>query len=184
MIISQIFETTVFNDETDVEGRFLVVPALAVADLPRTREAYHQFADDALGFREILEIDHGRLVDAFASCLAADENAEFKAWLDNRTSRERVEPERYDVHLEFAKYLAFSPVVPTRRNPLDLEAVASLVTSATGVGLGAYAGFVVGGVSPLILITVPAGMILFGTASGIAQGLEAGLRERIKRLVK
>ena len=183
MRINQIFETTVFNDKTDVEGRFLVIPALAVGDLPSTQEAYHSFADDTLGFPEIDEIDHGRLVDAFASCIAADENSEFKAWLDNRASREPVEPERYQAHLEFAKYLAFSPVVPFRRNPLDLEAVASLVTSASGAGLGAYAGFVVGGVSPLILITVPAGMILFGTASGIAQGLEAGLRERIKRLL-
>ena len=38
MKIRRIFETTVFNDETDVEGRFLVIPALAVGDLPRTRD--------------------------------------------------------------------------------------------------------------------------------------------------
>ena len=169
MKISQIFETTIFNDETNDQGKFLVIPAMVVRDLPNSREAYHRFADENLGFETITEIDHGRLVDAFASCLSADKDPEFKAWLDDRSSREPISPENYDNDLEFEKYLAFSPVVPFRHTPLNLESVASLVTSATGVGLGAYAGFVVGGVSPLIFITVPAGMIIFGTAAGVAR---------------
>ncbi len=45
MIISQTFETTVFNNETEAEGRFIVIPAMVLNDLPRTREAYHQFAE-------------------------------------------------------------------------------------------------------------------------------------------
>jgi hypothetical protein len=83
------------------------------------------------------------------------------------------------VDVAFAQKAAFERMIPLEQSPLDLESLAKLVTSATGAGLGAYAGFVLFGSSPLLFVAAPFGMILFGAAKGIADALEQGLREKL-----
>ena len=80
-------------------------------------------------------------------------------------------------------YVMSAPVIPFEHSPLGGESLGSLLTAATGAGLGAVAAYVVVGHSPILLILAPGGMILFGAAAGIAKGLESGLKERIERLV-
>ena len=84
----------------------------------------------------------------------------------------------------FAEQVAFARLIPMEQSPLDLESLASLVTKASAVGIGAYAGFVIAGGTPLLLITVPTGMIIFGAASGVAKALEEGLRDRVLALLR
>src|SRR5262245_51923621 len=86
--------------------------------------------------------------------------------------------------MRFAEVIAFDEVVPVEHSPLKAEALATLVTKATGAGLGAFAGFVAFGASPLLLVTVPAGMIICGAAKGVADALESGLRERLMELLR
>ncbi len=85
---------------------------------------------------------------------------------------------------EFAEHLAFDDLIPFEQSPISLESLGKLVVSATGAGIGAYAGFVMAGPTPLLLITIPAGMIICGAAKGIADALEKGLRERLLRFLK
>jgi hypothetical protein len=140
MEIRQIFETTIFSDDHRSEARFIVVPRAAYPRLPESRNAFHELGL-SLGFNLMREIQRepGKLVDALAECLAASENR----------VGEVVTPERFIQLVRFAEILAIEPVVPFRRNPLNLEPLASIISSASGVGLGAWAGFVVGAGSPL-----------------------------------
>lgn len=86
-----------------------------------------------------------------------------------------------DPGFEFAEAVAFGDIVPFESSPLDARSLASIVTGS-GVAAGAAVGFVVGaGVPPLLLITVPAGMIICGAAAGIAAALDQGLKARLLR---
>jgi hypothetical protein len=86
-------------------------------------------------------------------------------------------------HYRFAEYVSMARIVPFENSPLGGDTLGEIITRASGVGLGAYVGFAVGGGSALVFILVPAGMILFGASAGLARGLEEGVRERVKRLV-
>jgi hypothetical protein len=57
------------------------------------------------------------------------------------------------------------------------------VVKASGMGIGAYVGFVAAGSGPLLLITVPAGMIICGAAAGIGKAIEDGLYQRILKMM-
>jgi len=86
--------------------------------------------------------------------------------------------------IRFAECVSFERVIPIEQSPLIQESLAKLATTASGVGIGAYIGFVAFGQSPLLLITVPAGIIICGAARGIGQALEEGLRDRILGWIK
>lgn len=59
-----------------------------------------------------------------------------------------------------------------------------MFSEAGGVGVGTYAGWVIaGGAGPMLFAWVPAGMLLFGTAAGIAMGIQEGLRKRICNVI-
>lgn len=75
------------------------------------------------------------------------------------------------------------PLIPFEESPLQALSLKDIV-HATGVAVGAYVGFVVAGSNPLLFITVPAGMVICGAASGLGRGIEDGLRQRIKYLLR
>jgi hypothetical protein len=79
----------------------------------------------------------------------------------------------------FIEHLSYSPVIPVELSPLDLHSLGEVLTKGSGVAVGAWAGVVASGGTPLILLTVPAGMIIGGAAAGVGHALEEGLRERI-----
>ncbi len=79
----------------------------------------------------------------------------------------------------FVENVAFSEVIPVRTNPLNLESLATVLATGSGVAIGAWAGVVASGGTPLILITVPVGMVIGGAAAGVGRALEEGLRERV-----
>lgn len=68
--------------------------------------------------------------------------------------------------MSFAEKLCLECDIPFENSSLSAEALVKLVTKATGVGLGAFAGFVAVGASPLLMVAVPAGMVLCGAAMG------------------
>jgi hypothetical protein len=89
--------------------------------------------------------------------------------------------ERLGPVLDFVEYAAYSPVVPLEQSPLDLHSLGSLLAGSSQVGGGAVLGIVVaGGASPLLFITVPAGIIVVGVAAAFTEGL----RYHIRRLMR
>jgi hypothetical protein len=83
----------------------------------------------------------------------------------------------------FATYVTNSRVVPFERSPISMESIVQIVKASGGAGIGATVGLLAGGGTPLMLVTVPAGIILCGAATGIASALEEGLRLRVLGLM-
>jgi hypothetical protein len=81
----------------------------------------------------------------------------------------------------FAEYLAFEAVVPFESSPLGSKALATLVgaTASAGAGLGYAANG-----DPIVLITVPAGIVVAGVALGIGAGAATGLAEGIRHQLR
>jgi hypothetical protein len=78
----------------------------------------------------------------------------------------------------FADYLLSEPVVPVRTNPLSLANLAAIVS---GAGVGAGIGFAMGGPTPLLIITIPAGIVIGAAATGAGYGLRDGLHWKIRK---
>jgi hypothetical protein len=193
MHITQIYETTVVDKDSDATARYVVVPrrAFGSADwLPpyaegaeeRNVATFFTLATELADAKPQM-IDASHLVFAVATCLAASTPQGLDE-LGRLKPLDAIPEDLFRGQIRFAEILALAPVVPFENSPLGLDSLGALITRSTGVGLGAYAGFVIAGTSPLLLITVPAGMVLFGAASGVANALEQGLRERVLKLVK
>lgn len=76
----------------------------------------------------------------------------------------------------FAQYVAYAPVVPFESSPLTPKSLSELAAAGGGIG-GALGAYVTG--DPLLLLTIPAGIIVCGAARGVSQALEIGLRSKV-----
>jgi hypothetical protein len=163
-LLAQTFETTLNDRALGGRLRFITVPRrsllessnlLSALDL-RTREFVDSIEEVESGLREALSVDYGyEPVDPTAS------------WPDAAG--------------EFVRTCLRADLIPFEQSPLDLTSIEQLVRTASGTAIGAYVGFIIAGPTPLLLITVPAGMVICGTAAGVARALEAGLYERLAR---
>jgi hypothetical protein len=81
---------------------------------------------------------------------------------------------------EFARHIAYDPVVPFESSPLGPTSLWDLGTAGTDVG--ATIGEYVTG-HPLLLLSLGAGMVVCGAARGIGEALRIGLRARILELM-
>jgi hypothetical protein len=178
MNIRQHYETTLVETDSDLAGTFLVIPARS---LPEGYDAAEpqRFLEE-FGFREVSRIPPGAIVSVIAFCLSPT-SGEYIARLQE--SGEVPQLPFVPEQLQFAEYLTMARVIPFEQSPLDAESIGNLIAKTSGWGLGAYAGFVVGAGTPLVFVTVPAGMLIFGAAAGLAAGLEKGLRESVSERV-
>jgi hypothetical protein len=132
-----------------------------------------------LKLQHILTIDPDKLLQAVTMCLLADHNEQLKQHL--LMQRTLLDPTSFLVEKRFATFLTLAPVIPFQQSPLSLDSFASILTRPSAfIGLGAYAAFVISGPTPLIFVTVPAGMIFFGAAAGVAKALESGLQKLLE----
>ena len=183
MAITQYFETTLLDAEADLSAGVLVVPTRSFRDA-----GFASSPEDligALGMGIIGQIEPGWLVRSVATILAYPHDVEAVSDLPVaiRGDFSSNIPTVSAQHYRFAEYLTMARVVPFENSPLSAESIGNIV-SASGVGLGAYAGFVVAGGTPLIFVLVPAGMLLFGASAGLAQALEQGMRERVLDFIR
>lgn len=193
MKVTQFYETTVIDIKSGKEVKFVILPRRAFQNealLPSCQSSEDKY-DEFQKFGKLVEY----LTDSFpsyfgltqlptliAQCLYIEDD---ETIVDIET-RDVIDIDIQDINdlIPFAELVIFSPVVPFEYSPLALDSIGSVITKASGVGLGAYAGFTVAGNSPMLFITVPAGMIIFGAAAGVANALEQGLRLRLTKLIK
>lgn len=182
---AQIYETTIFNRDRRREAfTFLTVPArsLPTQEMP----PMDQIADD-LGLL-LMEPENPRsfrrnlrpwglpfLLDG-----ALGRRQAFRFYFDPDTPfGEKEGPSR------FAEYLAFEAVIPFESSPLGAKSLAALITTTGSVG--AALGYAGSG-DPIVLVTVPAGIVLGGAAigvgAGLAVGLADGIQSRVRRLLE
>jgi hypothetical protein len=80
---------------------------------------------------------------------------------------------------EFAAYVSSAPLVTFEGSDFSLQALATI---AGKVGLGGAIGLAVAGPTPLLFITVPAGIIVVAVAGSVGEGLGEVLKSQILRL--
>jgi hypothetical protein len=182
----QIFESTIFSDTTDQAVHVLVAPARSFVE-PGDLKSPEALIRE-LDLKKIGPVSPTNLVFALDAMVGVDEcGRESPEGVFEFLRAQTVpiaHPTQAPPEVTFAEQIAFSDLIPFEQSPLNLESLVGLVTKATGVAMGAYAGFVMSGGTPLIFVTVPAGMIIFGAAAGVAKALEEGLRERLLNLLR
>lgn len=178
--IKQVYETELFH-RAGVGLRAITIPRRSISN--EGLLAQPERIAQILEIKIVDAFDFGWVQRAILSVLVAESGEELYKWRENNTilhERLKERPEFY----EFAEYVSMTPVIPFENSPLSAESLGALLTKVGGYGVGAYIGFlIVGGSTPLLLITVPAGMIICGAAAGISQGLEKGLKERIYKII-
>jgi hypothetical protein len=182
MNLIQIYETTI----SDAAGRLvmtcLVLPArsLVVNDRPAKPEQVRQ----ALDLKELKRVSPSALPYALGSLLAANEENQalqvYQTLLESpmQKAQEVLGP---DI-LSFSESACFEELIPFENSPLEPAALASLVKKASTTALGAYIGFVAVGPSPLLFISVPAGIIICGAAGGAGAGLKTLMEEGVRKI--
>jgi hypothetical protein len=185
--VAQFYETTIHDRDSARAFSFVVVPARSVRDreVPPADLVAHQ-----LGFRDAPEARPRRwppvgrvapwlLPFAIDLALGRDEE-EFYRWgpffLEEHLFGPRHRRAERAGPSAFAQYLAYAPVVPFESSPLAPKALSDLAAAGGGIG-GALGAYVTG--DPLLLLTIPAGIVVCGAARGVGQALEIGLRARV-----
>lgn len=186
---AQTYETTIYNRDSGQAFTFVTVPGRSFAD--------GIAAPNAAEFARRLDLREPRFGDGEAIRLAPVEAWSLPFMVDAVLGRPLddfvwpYEPYFMERYLqgrsrrragpsEFAQYLTYSPVVPFESSPLGQKALSDLATAGGGVGV-AVGVYTTG--DPLLLLVVPAGMIVCGAASGIADALRIGLRAKLLDLM-
>jgi hypothetical protein len=176
----KMYESTILTDISSHAAHLVVLPSASVMN----SEAIA--LDDLLaelGMRKIAAVRAANLAQTLAILLSpAAEGDKVESALVLAASAQ-VEAEYARSDLQFAEIVAFDPIVPIEQSMLSAGILANLV-KASGVTIGAFAGFVAVGPSPLLFVTIPAGMIICGAAKPLAEALESGLREKLQDYLK
>ena len=175
----QVYETTVYNRERPGQAfSFVTVPARSlpnhkvptVAYVARTLSVVFMNDGPRAFRRNLRPWGLPFLLDG-----ALGRRDSFHFYFDPDTPfGEKQGPSR------FAEYLAFEAIVPFESSPLGAKALATLV-GTTGTA-GAALGYAATG-DPIVLITVPAGIVLAGAAIGVGGGAAVGLAEGIRHQI-
>ena len=184
MRMLQIFETTIFSDSSEHAIHAIVVPQRSFAGTDLVVNVDSIVA--ALGLQKLTlpTITASSLGPAFAVIASptvpqTELTAHLMTALQVPVPAAVITPTIVTpLDRDFGELAAFDNLVPFELSPINLESIGKLVVSATGAGIGAYAGFVLAGPTPLLFVAIPAGMIICGAAKGIADALEQGLRQK------
>lgn len=175
----QYYQTTLIDEYSEISGTFIVLPSKYIRQ--NILEKDTDKVIKLLGFTKSHSISPGWLIKAVAIASTGNvENLDVWPTTDKESLKfHKIENKYY----RFAEYATMANIIPVEHSPLSGDSIGNLIVSASGVGIGGYVGFVIAAGSPWILISVPAGMIFFGAAAGVARGLEEGLREVIKNFI-
>lgn len=188
MAIVQMYETMLVDKETGECFCFLTIPARSLVVDP------YVAAGNILsifGVVQRVRVMPAYLVHAVEDMLEG--GADLANYFDDRFFQQEVRWEpflsreaHYSEFAEFAQQIALSPVVPFENSPLSLQSLASIASQAAKSGpvtLGSVVGFLAAGHSPMLLVTVPLGIVLCGTAVAYAKAVEEARPEIAKRLL-
>lgn len=176
---AQIYETTILDERSNNAALCVSIPTSAVLN-------DFGFLDVA-GVAERLDLKiaaivrPGHLIPALGACLAGTPPERIV-----ELSRERSQPQPSQFapqeFLDFAEYIVLARLIPFAESPLGIASLGSIIATGSGGAIGAFVGIaVVGAATPLLFVTVPAGIILCGAAMGVAEGLQEGLKARMAR---
>jgi hypothetical protein len=182
--VPQIYETELWWKEAPAGVRLVVVPARSLESatiLDNPLEALSELQLEQLSD----PITASMLPLAVASILkvADDPSAAVEHFNLARDYLQAFAVDHSEL-LAFAEYVSYADIVPFESSPLSPDSLGKILTAGSGAGIGAgVAIMVAGGPTPLLFVTVPAGMIVCGAAMGVSEALQKGLRYRILKLM-
>jgi hypothetical protein len=181
--ISQIYETTIADHNSNLSSHFVVVPARSLGG------GSYLFRDpqgllETLGFMPLADIPAGRVVHSLAACLVSEDIEDFTRRFHGLFEEEsRHGSMELPAHFAFAEYLIFARVVPFESSsPLSADSLGNILT-AQGRGEAGYM-YYEGTEAPMLFVAIPAGMVICGSSHKVIEALEAGLRRRILEFAK
>lgn len=180
--VSQIYETTIADSESGLSAHFVIVPSRSLGG--RTylfREANGPLL--ALGLQSLADVPLGGVVRSLTACLSSEDVDEFLRRFHEGFKEEISKPSwETPAPFAFAEYLTFARVIPFEWSTFSADSLGSILT-AQGYGEAAYA-YYEGTNVPMLVIAVPAGIVVCGSAPKLEDALGAGLRRRILEYAK
>jgi hypothetical protein len=180
--IAQIHETTITDVTSDLSAHFVTVPARSLGG------SSYQFQGaerplEKLGLLPIADVPFGGVARSLAACLVSDDVEtfvqKFHQGFEEETSHSSVHlPEPF----VFAEYLTFARVVPFEQPSLSADSLGNILTAQ----VHGEAGYMYHELTrtPVLAVSIPAGMVVCGSAPGMIRALDSGLRQRLLDLVK
>jgi len=180
--IAQIHETTITDVTSDLAAHFVTVPARSLGG----NSYQFQGAErplETLGLLPIADVPFGGVARSLAACLVSDDVEtfvqKFHQGFEEETSHSSVHlPEPF----VFAEYLTFARVVPFEQPSLSADSLGNILTAQ----VHGEAGYMYHELTrtPVLAVSIPAGMVVCGSAPGMIRALDSGLRQRLLDLVK
>jgi hypothetical protein len=179
----QFYETTIYDEESGLSAHLFSVPQRCFPEgfVRPIRDENVELKRYRLDWQKRALI--GRF-DYFKEITNPNADQPLKGLDPRKALRDVIHESRslrevnYGHAMEFVNYLSYESIVPFESSPLSSISLENLVR-ASGSAIGAYAGFIVGKDTMLLLISVPLGMVICGIASGLSHGLEESIRQRI-----
>jgi hypothetical protein len=180
--IVQIHETTIADIGSDLSAHFVTVPARSLGG-SSYRFQGSEGPLEMLGLLRIADVPFGGVARSLAACLVSDDVEtfvrKFHQGFEEETSHSSVQlPEPF----VFAEYLTFARVVPFEQPSLSADSLGNILTAQ----VHGEAGYMYHELTrtPVLAVSIPAGMVICGSAQGMIRTLESGLRQRLMELVK
>ena len=180
--IAQIHETTIADTASDLSAHFVTVPARSLGG------GFYLFEGsdgplETLGLLRLADVPFGGVARSLAACLVSDDVESFvrrfQQGFEEETSHSSVQlPEPF----MFAEYLTFARVVPFEQPTLSADSLGNILTAQ----VHGEAGYMYHEETrtPVLAVSIPAGMVICGSAPGMIRALESGLRQRLWEFVK
>jgi hypothetical protein len=132
----------------------------------------------------LADVPLGGVVRSLAACLSSEDVDEFLRRFHEGFKEEISKPSwETPAHFAFAEYLTFARVIPFEWSTFSADSLGNILT-AQGYGEAAYAYYEEGTQVPMLVIAIPAGILICGSAPKMEDALGAGLRRRILEFVK
>ncbi len=176
MELAQTFETVVVSNSGEF-AELIFVPARSLSDFDERRQREPIPARE-LRLQLLSRMDPTQLKDVISLMLSTPYS--IGAYPENPQTGHLGKVS--DEHREFAEQLCNQPLVPYEESPLQVKSLATIATSP--VAAGTFIGIAVAGLTPLLYISVPAGIVVCYVADGIGKGLRQGLKNRLYKMLR
>ena len=180
--IVQIYETTIADTGSELSAHFVTAPARSLGGSSYLFEG-SEGALETLGLLRIADVPFGGVARSLAACLVSDDVEtfvrKFHQGFEEETSHSSV---RLPESFVFAEYLTFARVVPFEQPSLSADSLGNILTAQ----VRGEAGYMYHEATriPVLAVSIPAGMVICGSAPGMMRALDSGLRQRLLELVK
>lgn len=179
--ISQLYETTILDNGSDLSAHFVIIPASA---MPEGSYTPHLPPWDELGLYNIADVPLGGVVRSLTELMRAENVEQFGLIFQSGSERELTHrATREAEYFAFAEYLTFARVLPTENSSLFSDSLGNIMTKQL-YSTAQFVFFENAEDIPLMYLGTADEILLCGSAPGMSRALESGLRERAQRLMR